>query len=127
MRCGCLGQSSDVARGGREAEYTGSIRRADRRGAVLAGRSVILFPAQSHVAELLVCRGGRYHPEESQSVRQQLSGIGTCCWMPANQAVADRRFEVTYTKNYHYWEFAIFILLGVFGVSFAIICNFHLS
>ena len=24
---------------------------------------------------------------------------------------------MTYTKEYHYWEFAIFVLLGVFGVS----------
>lgn len=24
---------------------------------------------------------------------------------------------MTYTKDYHYWEFAIFILLGVFGVG----------
>lgn len=27
-------------------------------------------------------------------------------------------FAVTYTKEYHYWEFPIFLVLGVFGVSF---------
>jgi chloride channel 3/4/5 len=26
-------------------------------------------------------------------------------------------FAVTYTKEYHYWEFPIFLLLGIFGVS----------
>lgn len=29
----------------------------------------------------------------------------------------ERQFAVTYTKEYHYWEFAIFLLLGIFGVS----------
>jgi H+/Cl- antiporter ClcA len=27
------------------------------------------------------------------------------------------QFAVSYTKEYHYWEFAIFIVLGIFGVS----------
>jgi chloride channel 3/4/5 len=36
---------------------------------------------------------------------------GQECW-----AQAERQFEVTYTRPYRFWEFGIFILLGVFGV-----------
>jgi chloride channel 3/4/5 len=35
----------------------------------------------------------------------------------SRRTLADQQFAVTYTKQYHYWEFGIFILLGVFGVS----------
>lgn len=61
------------------------------------------------------CRG--HHPEGTQSVRQRVACPGQLR-APLQTLRTDAQFEVTYTKDYHYWEFAIFILLGVFGVSF---------
>ncbi len=49
----------------------GRVRRSDRWSLVLDGGSFLLLPTKGHVAEFLVCSGRGYHPQKSQSVRQQ--------------------------------------------------------